>query len=191
MIHRPPPIMPAHDHRELHDERRRPLHRQRGAGGRQRADQERAFAADDDHAELRRQRRAQRGQDQRRGARQRVLPGEPGAERALVHVEIEIERVLAEQRDEDAEHRERADQRRARDQDVFDGRAVALEEAGIGGRSNCPAASAESADVQLSRSRSDHAFDQIVHLLEFGILLAAIGAGGDHGLALVVDRSGP
>ena len=72
----------------------------------------------------------------RRGARQRVLPGEPGAERALVHVEIEIERVLAEQRHEDAEHRERADQRRARDQDVFDGRAVALEEAGIGGRSN-------------------------------------------------------
>ena len=91
---------------------------------RQRADQQRAFAADDDQAELRRQRRAQRGQDQRRRARQRVLPGEPGAERALVHVEVEVERVLAEQRDEDAEHDERADQRRARDQDVFDGRAV-------------------------------------------------------------------
>ena len=71
---------------------------------------------------------------QRRGAGQRVLPGEPGAERALVHIEVEVERVLAEQRDEDAEHRERADQRRARDQDVFDARTVALEEAGIGGR---------------------------------------------------------
>ena len=97
---------------------------------------QRAFAADDDHAELRGQRRAQRGQDQRRRARQRVLPGEPGAERALVHVEIEVERVLAEQGDEYPEHAERGDQRRARNQDVFDGPAVALEKSRIRGRSD-------------------------------------------------------
>jgi hypothetical protein len=54
----------------------------------------------------------------------------------LVHVKIQIERVLAEQSHEYAEYGERADQRRARDQDVFDGGALALEEAGIGGRSN-------------------------------------------------------
>ena len=124
------------NHRNLHHQRRRPRHGQSDRGRGQGADQQRAFAADDDHAELRGQRRTQRRQDQRCGACQRVLPGEPGPERALVHVEIQIERVLAEQRHEYAEYGERADQRRARDQDVFDGRAVALEEAGIGGRSN-------------------------------------------------------
>ncbi len=61
-------------HRHLHHQRRRGLQRQRCAGGGQRADQKSAFAADDDHAELRRQRRAQRGQDQRRRAGQRILP---------------------------------------------------------------------------------------------------------------------
>jgi hypothetical protein len=64
------------------------------------------------------------------------LPGEPRAERAVVHVEIEIERILARQRDEDAEDHERAGQRRARNQDVFDGAAVALQETRIGGRRN-------------------------------------------------------
>jgi hypothetical protein len=59
----------------------------------------------------------------------------PGAEGALVHVEIEIERIFAEQGDEQAEDRERADQRRARDQDIFDRSAVTLEESRIGGRS--------------------------------------------------------
>ena len=45
-------------HGQLHRQWRRPLHRQRRAGGCQRADQERAFSTDDDHSELRRQRRA-------------------------------------------------------------------------------------------------------------------------------------
>jgi hypothetical protein len=122
------------DHRELYDERRGCGHCERDRRGGERAHQERAFAADDDEAQLRRQRRAQRGQYQGRRAAQRVLPGEPGAERALIHVEVKVERVLAEQRDKDAEHHERASQRRARDQDIFDGRTVTLEESGIGGR---------------------------------------------------------
>src|ERR1700722_20894389 len=51
------------------------------------------------------------------------------------------------------------------------------------------------ADVRKSRrsrpmsgSRADHALDQIIHLLEFGILLAALGARRDDGLALVVHQ---
>src|ERR1700733_7126093 len=57
-----------------------------------------------------------------------------------------------------------------------------------------PAACAESATsdvtklLQMSRSCADHALDQIVHLLKFWILLAALGARGDDGLALVVDQ---
>ena len=96
-----------------------PWQQQRGRGGGERPHQQRALAADDDEAELRRQRRAQRGEDERRRAGERVLPGEPGAERALVHVEIEIERVLAEQRDEDPERDERRHQRERGDDDVF------------------------------------------------------------------------
>src|SRR3984957_16155240 len=42
--------------------------------------------------------------------------------------------------------------------------------------------------LQMSRRRADHALDQIVHLLELGILLAALGACGDDGLALVVHQ---
>src|ERR1700722_3922034 len=40
----------------------------------------------------------------------------------------------------------------------------------------------------MSRRRADHALDQIVHLLELGVLLAALGARGDDGLALVVHQ---
>src|SRR5262245_61296298 len=36
------------------------------------------------------------------------------------------------------------------------------------------------------RRRADHAFHQIVHLLELGVGLAAFDAGGDHRVALVV-----
>jgi hypothetical protein len=131
----------AHDaganHRNLYQQRRRPRHGQGDRCRGQGSDQQRAFAADDDHAELRGQGGTQRRQDQRCRACQRVLPGEPGAERALIHVEIQIERVLAEQCHENAEYGERADQRRARDQDVFDGCAVALEKTGVGGRRDC------------------------------------------------------
>src|SRR6202020_1661933 len=42
--------------------------------------------------------------------------------------------------------------------------------------------------LQMSRRCADHALDQIVHLLELGILLAALGARRDHGLALVVHQ---
>ncbi len=98
----------GHDHGELHDDRRRIRQRQRRRGGGERAHEQRALAADDHESELRGQRGAQRREDQRRRAAQRVLPREPGAERALVHIEVEIDRVLAEQRDENAERHERA-----------------------------------------------------------------------------------
>src|SRR5579864_408081 len=42
--------------------------------------------------------------------------------------------------------------------------------------------------LQMSRSCADYALDQVVHLLEFRILLAALGAGGDDRLALVVHQ---
>ena len=185
----------------------------RGRG--QRPHQQRAFAADDHQAELRRQRRAQRREDERRGAGQRVLPGEPGAERALVHVEIEVERVLAEQRDEDAERDERRQQRTsgmtmysAAPPSVGSARRIVIptgaaercwsRRSSAGGRVRAgsrlppPTARATSctiaatAEHRPSRGRSDDAFDQVVHLLELGVGLAAIDAGGDHGLALVV-----
>src|SRR4029453_9877608 len=55
----------------------------------------------------------------RRRAGQRILPGEPGPEGALVHVEIKVDRVLAEQRDEDAERDQCRRQRKRGDDDVF------------------------------------------------------------------------
>ena len=55
-------------------------------GGRdEAAHHERALAADDDEAKLGRQRHAQRGQQQRGGPLQGILPREPGAEGAPVH----------------------------------------------------------------------------------------------------------
>ena len=119
MIHSPPPTMPAQAIARSTTSGGADRQRQRRAGGGQRADEQRALAADDHHAELRRQRRAQRREDQRRRARQRVLPGEPGAERALVHVEIQVERILPEQRDEDAEQHQRRRQGERGDDDVF------------------------------------------------------------------------
>ena len=56
----------------------------------------RALAADDDEAEPRRQRHAQRGEQQRRGARQRVLHREPAAEAAAPHAGRRTARRLAE-----------------------------------------------------------------------------------------------
>src|SRR4029079_8730364 len=62
---------------------------------------------------------AQRGENERRRAGERILPGEPGAERALIHVEIEVERILSEQRNEDAEQDERRRQGERGDDDEF------------------------------------------------------------------------
>ena len=114
-------------HAELYRKRRGPLHHQRGGGGEKGADQKGAFAPDDDHAELCGQGGAERGQDQGGGTRQGVLPREPGAERALVHVEVEIERVLAKQEDEQPEHSQGGGNRRHRNQDEFDLAAVVLQ----------------------------------------------------------------
>jgi hypothetical protein len=110
-------------HGDLHRERGRAGQRQRGAGRSQRPHQQRTLPADNHHAELRRQRRTQRGQNQRSGAGERVLPGEPRPKRALIHVEIEVERVLAEQRDKHPEQRKRCDERQRWDYNHFGGAA--------------------------------------------------------------------
>jgi hypothetical protein len=74
-----------HGHGELDHERRSARGGNAGRGGRDAAHDQRALVADDDEAEPCRQRRAERGEDKRRGARQRVLPREPAAEGALIH----------------------------------------------------------------------------------------------------------
>ena len=58
------------------------------------------FTADHQQPELHRQRRAQRRQHQRRRALQRVLEGEPGAERAAEHHLVDVQRVQAIERPE-------------------------------------------------------------------------------------------
>ncbi len=83
-------------HCDLNEHRWRRRHHQRRSGRRERANQERTLSADDHHAELRGKSRAQRREDQRRRARQCILPREPAAKRALVHVEIEVQGILAE-----------------------------------------------------------------------------------------------
>ena len=110
-------------HGELDRERRATRQREPGGGRRQPADDEGALAADDDHAELRRERGAERGQDEGRGAGQRVLPGEPGAEGAAVHEPIELERVDAREGDEDAEQHRRGEERQKRHRDGLGGAA--------------------------------------------------------------------
>ena len=98
-------------HRDLRRERRRsgrcvPYHRSSEA-----AQHERSLAADDDQARLRRQRDAQRGQDQRRRALQRVLPGEAARESAFVDEGVDLQRVFADRGHEHAEQNHRHDER--------------------------------------------------------------------------------
>jgi hypothetical protein len=106
-------------HHEIDDQRRRPLKDERRRGRAQCAHQQSPLTADDHHAELRRQSRAQRRQNERRGARERVLPGEPGAEGALVHIEIEVGGILAEQHDKDPERDQSRENGERGDGDVF------------------------------------------------------------------------
>ena len=90
-------------HCQLHQDRWHAAEIMPRDGRGQSAEYQRAFAADDHQPCLRRQRDAERGEDQRRGAHQRILPGEGAAERALVHERIDLERILAQHRDEDPE----------------------------------------------------------------------------------------
>ena len=159
--------------------------RQRGDGRREAAEHHRALAADDHQAELRRQRHAQRGQQQRRGALQGVLqenqlPNAPLPDRSKKSAD------LADQRDEDAEQNERPQQQRAAVTHAPPPARGAVE---VGRRARRAAASAAArrADAVPSRSRrADDAFDEVVHRFEFDRGLRVGLAGGDHVVALVV-----
>ena len=109
-------------HRELNRDRRRIRYNQRRRRGGKRPDQQRSFPADDDETKLCRQCCTEGGENDRRRAAQRVLPREPGAEGPLVHVKIEVSRVLARQGDENPECRQGCRERERRNYNVF-GRA--------------------------------------------------------------------
>ena len=160
----------------------------------QRADQQRAFAADDHQAELRRQRGAQRGQDQRRGAGQRVLPGEPGAERALIHVAVEIERILAEQRDEDAEQQPATPTSAARGMTTSSAAPPDFAGTPVGAADCLPPAAAASDGAPTSaftKSRRSRLRPDNPSSRARDPSGRATTPGGDHGLALVVLRAAP
>ncbi len=102
-----------HRHGELDHQRRSVCRGNACRGCRDAAHDQRAFVADDDEAEARRQCRAKRGQDERRGARQRVLPREPAAEGALIHQRERLQRIDARI---DAEQQAERDRRRQQSQ---------------------------------------------------------------------------
>ena len=154
-------------HRELHHERRRAGQQMPGHRGRQSAQHQRAFAADDHQPGLGGQRDAQRGEDQRRGARQRVLPGERARETALVDERIDFERILAKYGDEQPEQDHRRQQRTGRDRNRFSAAAAWPKR----GRSRAVR------HRRLLLDFADDAFDQVVHLLEHGsVCLCAVPA---------------
>src|SRR4029077_4973341 len=51
---------------------------------------------------------------------------------------------------------------------------------------DCPHSNSCASASQPSRGGADHAFHQVVHLLELGVGLPAVDAGRDHGVASVV-----
>ena len=132
-----------------------------------------------------RQSGTKRGQDQRGGPSEGVLPGKPGPECALIQIEIQVERVVAERRDECPERQERCSERQRWNNEVLGGATQPIEN-GRGGN-NRLACGRNSRNLGTSRRRAVHTFDQIIHLFEFRIGLAALDPGSDHGLALVVN----
>ena len=104
---------PRDGHRQLDCHRRRAGQEMPGDGGGEAAEHERPFAADHHQPGLRGHRDAERGQDERGRARQRVLPRERAREPAAVDQRVHLERVLPQHRHEHAEdehrHGERAD----------------------------------------------------------------------------------
>ena len=83
------------------------------------AEHERAFAADDHQADARRQRDAERGQDQRRRALQGILQRERRAESAALDELEKFDRRLSERQQEQREQQRRDPERQQRDDDVF------------------------------------------------------------------------
>ncbi len=117
--------------------------RQRDAGEGQRhhrrdepAQHERPLPADDDEARARRQRDAERGEDERGGAQQRVLPREGGAEAALPDEPEKIGRRFAERQQEDREQPAGHGDREERDDDVFGAGAEPVQPFRGGGRAH-------------------------------------------------------
>jgi len=84
-------------------------------GRREATEHERALAADDHEPGLGGERDAERGEDERRGAGQRVLPGERAGERAAVDERVDLERILPEHGHEEPEQRHGGRQRADRD----------------------------------------------------------------------------
>ncbi len=92
-------------------------HRDRRGG--EAAEHQRALAADHDEADARRDRHRERGEDQRRGALQRVLEREGGAEAAAPDIGDEVDRRLADREQKQREQQRRDDQREQRNRDIF------------------------------------------------------------------------
>ena len=86
-----------------------------GEHGRHAPDDQRALAADHQQSRARGQRRAERGEHDRRGLGQRLFEREPGAEAAGDEGRVNVERVEAAERDEPAEDPEGGQQGGGRD----------------------------------------------------------------------------
>ena len=147
------------------------------------------LAADDDEAELGRQRHAGPSAAGRCPL-QGILPREPGAEGAPVHQRIGFQRVGSGQRHEDAEDDGRRQQRSDRDQDGFGTAAQRVErESGNGDTAVWGRRRPRSPSSRSSGGRADDAFGQPVHPFKPHIGLA-IGLPGAM-ISLPVVLSGP
>ena len=93
----------AHEHRRKNDDRRSTQKQDPCRRRRETADHERSLAADDDEPRARGKRRAERGEQERRGALQGVLEREPGPERAADHLCVHVEGIVSRERHEGPE----------------------------------------------------------------------------------------
>ena len=146
----------------MHKRQQRPsvADHQRNSDGRgsKAAKHQRAFAADDDKADARRQRHAQRGQDQRRGTLQRVLQRKRGAEAAALDELEKLDRRLAQREQQQRKQKSGDTQRQQRDHDVFGAAANADGKIAPMGwrRSPLRAAVARYLPCSVSNSRTSH-----------------------------------
>jgi hypothetical protein len=107
-------------HHAEQQETGRPVdHRNGDRGSGKAAEHQRPLAADNDEPEPRRDGHAQRRENERRGAHQRVLPGKAGAEAAAPDQREEVHRRLAQQQQEHREKDARHDQRQQRNDHIF------------------------------------------------------------------------
>ena len=85
------------------------------------AEHERALAADHHQAHARRQRDTERGEHERRRARERVLPGKRAGEGTAIDQRVHLDRRLADRRHEHAEHDHGGREREKRDREGLAG----------------------------------------------------------------------